>query len=190
MTSTVGPRVLVDATAVPQNRGGVGRYVDQLLPALENAGADLAVVCQSRDQEYYGKLLPTSDVVAAPERIERRPARLVWEQSGLPRLAERLSVRLIHSPHYTMPLRAGIPVVTTLHDATFFTHPEVHQPVKRAFFRTWTKTALRRSSRCIVPSRASREELSRVTGLVRGQVDIAHHGVDADVFHMPSAADL
>jgi len=30
----VGPRVLVDATAVPADRGGVGRYVDGLIAAL------------------------------------------------------------------------------------------------------------------------------------------------------------
>ena len=52
------PRVLVDATAVPEDRGGVGRYVDQLLPALAELGTDLAVVCQSRDEAYYRELLP------------------------------------------------------------------------------------------------------------------------------------
>jgi hypothetical protein len=83
MITTVGPRVLLDATAVPENRGGVGRYVDQLVPALDALGADLVVVCQDRDQEYYGKLAPSADVVGAPAAIERRPARLIWEQSGL-----------------------------------------------------------------------------------------------------------
>src|SRR4051812_8287608 len=67
------PRVLVDATAVPENRGGVGRYVGQLLPALAEHGADLAVVCQARDPEHYSKLLPLATVIAAPDGISRRP---------------------------------------------------------------------------------------------------------------------
>src|SRR5262249_35391518 len=46
----VAPRVLVDATAVPADRGAVGRYVDGLVHALEAAGADLAVVCQRADE--------------------------------------------------------------------------------------------------------------------------------------------
>ena len=33
-TGLSGPRVLVDATAVPADRGGVGRYVDGLIAAL------------------------------------------------------------------------------------------------------------------------------------------------------------
>src|SRR3954465_14984469 len=80
MIATVGPRVLFDATAVPENRGGVGRYVDQLIPALHALDADLGGVCQQRDTEYYGKLAPSADIVGAPAAIERRPARLFWEQ--------------------------------------------------------------------------------------------------------------
>jgi glycosyltransferase involved in cell wall biosynthesis len=181
-----GPRVLVDATAVPENRGGVGRYVDQLLPALAELGADLAVVCQGRDEAHYGERLPAADVVPAPAAIAGRPARLAWEQAGLPRLARRVGAAVLHCPHYTMPVLSPVPVVTTLHDATFFTHPDVHQGLKRQFFRAWTRTSLRRASRCLVPSQATREELARVTGRVRGQVDVAHHGVDPATFHVPA----
>jgi glycosyltransferase involved in cell wall biosynthesis len=85
-----------------------------------------------------------------------------------------------------MPLRSRVPVVTTLHDATFFTHPEVHQPVKRVFFRSWTRASLRLARRCLVPSQATRDELARVTGAVHGQVDVAHHGVDPTTFHVPA----
>ncbi|SFD95059.1 glycosyltransferase family 4 protein [Blastococcus tunisiensis] len=187
MGASRGPRVLVDATAVPPDRGGVGRYVDQLVPALGALGTDLAVVCQRRDTEHYGGLVPSGTVIAAPDAVARRPGRLLWEQTGLPRLAARVGADVLHCPHYTMPLRTPVPVVSTLHDATFFTHPEVHQPVKRRFFRAWTKVSLQRADACIVPSKATLDELDRVTGLVRGQVHVAHHGVDPDTFHVPGA---
>lgn len=179
------PRVLMDATAVPEDRGGVGRYVDQLIRALDAEGADLVVVCQPRDLEHYGKLAPCAEVVAAPRGVARRSVRLLWEQTGLPRLAGRVGADVLHCPHYTMPVRGRVPVVTTLHDATFFTHPDVHLPVKRSFFRSWTKVSLRSAARCVVPSRATLDELARVTGAVRGQVDVAHHGVDPSTFHVP-----
>src|SRR5688500_4195164 len=83
------PRVVVDATAVPVDRGGVGRYVDELLPALCAEGADLAVACQAHDLAHYRALLPGTDVLAAPAAVARRPARLAWEQVGLPALARR-----------------------------------------------------------------------------------------------------
>src|SRR3954452_1447915 len=177
MGATNGPRVLIDATAVPENRGGVGRYVDQLIPALDALDADLVVACQPRDVEHYGKLAPCSDVVAAPEAVVRPPVRLAWEQIGLPRLVRRVGADVVHSPHYTMPLGTRVPVVTTLHDATFFTHPDVHLPVKRRFFRGWTRAALRRPARCIAPSSAPLDGLPRGPGGVHGQGDVAHHGV-------------
>jgi hypothetical protein len=50
--------VLVDATAVPADRGALGRYVDGLIAALGAIGADLAVACQRADEERYGRLVP------------------------------------------------------------------------------------------------------------------------------------
>ena len=121
----MAPRVLVDATAVPSDRGGVGRYVDGLITSLDRTGGDLVVVCQRSDAERFARLAPASQVVAGPSAISHRPARLAWEQTGLPLVAGQVEADVVHAPHYTMPLRAGRPVVVTLHDATFFTEPEI-----------------------------------------------------------------
>jgi glycosyltransferase involved in cell wall biosynthesis len=183
----VPPRVLVDATAVPADRGGVGRYVDDLLAALVAEGADLAIACQRADAERYGRLTGATapTVVPGPAAISSRPARLAWEQTGLPLVARQVGAEVVHSPHYTMPLRTGRPVVVTLHDATFFTDAGVHSRVKGTFFRSATRAALRRAARCVVPSRATRDELVRVLGADPDGIDVAYHGVDAEVFHVP-----
>jgi glycosyltransferase involved in cell wall biosynthesis len=88
-----------------------------------------------------------------------------------------------------MPLRVGRPVVVTIHDATFFTTPEQHTQVKGTFYRSATRTALRRATRVIVPSKATRDELVRVLDADPTRVDVAYHGVDQDVFHVPTDAD-
>ena len=166
------PRVLLDATAIPAERGGVGRYVDNLTEALDAAGAALSVVCQNRDAEIFSRLAPHSRIVPTAEELDSRPARLAWEQTTLSRLAKRLPVDVIHSPHYTMPLAASVPVVVTLHDATFFSDRGLHDGVKGRFFRAWTRTSLRRAAVCVVPSKATAAELIRYThaeaGLDRG----------------------
>jgi glycosyltransferase involved in cell wall biosynthesis len=181
--------VAVDATAVPADRGGVGRYVDELLPALAAEGANLVIVCQAHDVAHYEKLAPGADVCAAPAAAARRPVRLAWEQVGLAGVARQAGADVLHCPHYTMPLRPGLPVVTTLHDATFFTHPEVHLPVKRRFFRAWTRISLSRARRCITPSAATRDELVRVADADPARIDVAHHGVDPERFHVPTAEE-
>lgn len=184
------PRVLIDATAVRADRGGVGRYVDCLVAALEADGAALMVVCQPRDAQLYAALAPHADVVPAVERLVARTARLTWEQTTLPWLIRRARVDVVHCPHYTMPLATPAATVVTLHDATFFTDPGVHSPVKAGFFRAWTRTSLRRADVCVVPSASTARELRRVAGPdVARNVDslhVVHHGVDADRFHPPS----
>lgn len=184
------PRVLLDATAVPGDRGGVGRYLDNLAAALDQVGAALSVVCQQRDAESFSLLAPRSRIVPVAELLDNRLARLTWEQTTLPRLARRLPVDLIHSPHYTMPLTAGMPVVTTLHDATFFSDRGLHLGVKGRFFRAWTRTSLRRAAVCLVPSRATAHELLRYVGASADRLVVAHHGVDFARFHPPSENEV
>ena len=186
MTPGRPPRVLVDATSVPADRGGVGRYVDGLLGALAALDSDLAVVCQRTDAERYSRLLPDARIMSAPAAAAHRPARLAWEQTGLPMLAQQVGADVLHSPFYTCPLRAGCPVTVTVHDATFFTEPEHYDKSRRTFFRSAIKTSLRRASRVIVPSKATRDELIRLLDADPTRIDVAYHGVDPDAFHAPS----
>jgi glycosyltransferase involved in cell wall biosynthesis len=183
------PRVLVDATSVPADRGGVGRYVDGLLGVLGRAGGggvELIVVGQRTDAERYTRLLPGAEVLAAPAAVSHRPARLAWEQTGLPLLAQQVGAQVLHSPFYTCPLRASCPVTVTVHDATFFTEPEHYDKSRRTFFRSAIKTSLRRAARVIVPSKATRDELIRLLDADPTRIDVAYHGVDPIAFHAPT----
>lgn len=188
------PLVLVDATAVPVDRAGVGRYVDGLVPALcalsGESGVDIAVACQRADVERYHRLAPGARIVGGPPALSHRAARLAWEQTGLPQLAEQLRADLIHSPYYTLPLRAGRPVVVTVHDASSFTLESRRATARGTFYRSATRTALRRSARVIVPSRATRDELVRVLEADPTLLDVAHHGVDQEIFHVPSEVEV
>lgn len=177
------PRILIDATAVPADRGGVGRYVDSLVAALDADGARLTVVCQPRDLDLYDQLAPNTRIVPASQATSTRTARLTWEQTTLPRLIRRLGVDVLHSQHHTLPLANPVASVVTLHDATFFTDAVLHSSVKAGFFRAWTSTALRRASLCIVPSVATADELAKVAHV--SGLEIIQHGVDVERFHPP-----
>ncbi len=144
------------------------------------------VVCQPRDAPLYAALAPHTDVLPAVERLVARTARLTWEQTTLPWLIRRARVDVLHCPHYTMPLASPAATVVTLHDATFFTDPGVHSPVKARFFRSWTQTSLRRADVCVVPSASTARELGRVAGADFDALHVVNHGVDADRFHPPS----
>ena len=185
----MAPRVLIDASAVPADRGGLGRYVDGLLAALAAKDADLAVVCQRVDAERYARLVPAAQIVAGPASLTNRTARIAWEQTGLPLVAEHVAAKVIHAPNYSVPMRPGRPVVTTIHDATFFSEPDLYPPTRGAFYRAAIRSAVKRSTRCIVPSKATRDELVRLVDADSTRIDVAYHGVDHDVFRPPTEAE-
>lgn len=168
----------------------MGRYVDSLLAALDAAGAPMSVACQPRDACLYREIAPQSRVIPASEAVATRTARLTWEQTTLPRLARRIEADVVHSPHYTFPVANPVASVVTLHDATFFSAADLHTPVKRRFFRAWTRAALHRASLCVVPSRATAGELERSVGARRSALRVTYHGVDPLRFHVPSPEEI
>ena len=85
-------------------------------------------------------LLPPTVRALAPTS---RPVRLAWEQVRLPRVLRAASVAVHHGPHYTMPGRAPVPTVVTVHDLTFFDHPEWHERGKVPVFRRAIRVAAR-----------------------------------------------
>ncbi len=184
----VQPVVLLDATAIPADRRGVGRYVEELVRHLPAAGVDLHVAVQARDLAHFRTHLPADRLHAAPSAVSRRPTRLAWEQYGLPALVRRLDVDLVHSPHYTMPLGTRTPVVVTVHDATFFTMPEVHEKAKARFFRGWTRLSVRRAAALVAPSRATADEVHRLLG--GPHATVIPMGVDHQRFHPPTPDEV
>ena len=202
--------VLVDATALPADRGGVGRYVDELVTRLPGLGAQVHVAAQARDRARYAAVLGPEHVHLAPGWASGTPARLAWEQVGLPGVVRRLRPDVLHSPHYTMPLAtrlgarlhrplarlvrgsAATPTaqVVTLHDATFFSLPEMHLAAKRRFFTTWTRVSAREADALIVPSIATREEVVAHTGVDPARIAVVPHGVDHDRFRPPTPDEV
>lgn len=189
MTST-----LVDATALPSNRGGVGRYVDEIVARLPGLGVDTHVAVQPRDAETYAGWVGDDHVHTVPSWAASPGPRLAWEQTGLPALARALRPDVVFSPHYTVPLAAsvlsGARQVVTLHDATFFSDPHLHLGVKARFFRTWTRVATRRADALIAPSLATRDEVVRHTHAVADRITVIPHGVDHVRFRPPTEVEV
>jgi glycosyltransferase involved in cell wall biosynthesis len=187
-------RVLIDASAVPPFRGGVGRYVDELIAHLPDVGVDATVVCQQRDVELYAASVGSQNVIVVPSWASSPTPRLLWEQVGLPGVIRANYPDIVHSPHYTMPLvnagRRGPKRVVTLHDATFFSDPEVHQAVKARLFTQWTRYSCRYADALLVPSQATKDELVQAVQADPERIKVIPHGVNHERFRRPSADEV
>jgi glycosyltransferase involved in cell wall biosynthesis len=171
----------LDVSAVPARPAGAGRYTLELAGALvERDDVWLTMVARRSDAERWRALaaVPGGPApVVGPWAPDRRPSRLVWEQVGLPGRLRRAGVAVHHGPHYTMPERAPVPVVVTVHDCTFFDHPEWHERSKVLVFRRAIRVAARRAAVIVCVSRTTAERLDAVVRL-SVPVVVAPHGVD------------
>ena len=178
--------ISLDVTAVPANPSGAGRYTIDLAAALSKRD-DVAVtfVARSGDGPRWEALSPGARVVAEAPRS--RPLRLAWEQVRLPRLLRSLPVQIHHAPHYTMPEATELPTVVTVHDLTFFDHPEWHERTKVTLFRRAIRVAARHATALVCVSRATADRLHALVP-EHAPVQVIPHGVDLERFR-PTALD-
>ena len=174
MTSALG--LSLDVSAVPVHPGGAGYYTMALASGLSGRDdVDLTLIARRGDEERWAGLADRATVRAAVPGS--RPGRLAFEQIGLSSVLRSLDVQVHHGPHYTMPARSPVPCAVTIHDCTFFDHPEWHLRSKAAFFRRAIRRAARHAGVLICVSQVTAGRLQECCE-VRAPVVVAPHGVD------------
>ena len=114
---------------------------------------------------------------------------MIWEQLRMPGLVDGLHADVHHSPHYTMPEHTRTPVVVTIHDLTFFDHPEWHERSKVFVFKRAIERAARKAAVLVCVSQSTADRLVEHTR-PRGQVVVVGHGVDESLFHPAGPGDV
>ncbi len=182
-------RIGIDATAVPARRTGAGNYIFNLVKALTRVDQrnEYVVFAQPAFAEQLG---PTPANMRVDVRtFGSRAQRLLWEQATLPRLVSRLTLDLLHSPHYTMPLGLRTRSVVTFCDMTFVLYPELHEPVKRVFFPAIMRWSARRADRLIAISESTGHDLARLWQVPAGRITTIPLAADPK-FNAPEEADV
>jgi glycosyltransferase involved in cell wall biosynthesis len=77
--------------------------------------------------------------------------------------------------------------VVTIHDLTFFSHPELHRPAKRQFFRSAICYAARHADVLVCVSNRTAEQLNHYVD-VQVPIVVAEHGIDTVRFSPPTIA--
>lgn len=170
----------LDVSAIPDRSAGAGRYVLELVGALGRLdGIALTLICRKGDAGRWQALAPSSRVIDAAWTA--RPLRVAYEQWRLGPVVSRLAdpaISVHHGPHYSLPHGLlGVGCVVTIHDLTFFDHPEWHVAAKVAFFRRAIRRAAREADVIVCVSATTAERLDALVS-PRGRVLVAPHGVD------------
>ena len=149
-------RVAIDARELCGRPTGVGRYLAGLLDAWSKSDA--------MRRHQWTLIAPR-----AIERSSRWPAAVevvpgsggtVWEQMTLPRAVSAARSDVFFAPGYTAPITVAAPLVLTIHDLSYFAHPEwfsFREGTRRRFLTAWSA---RRARAVITDSEFSKSEIA------------------------------
>jgi glycosyltransferase involved in cell wall biosynthesis len=167
-------RVAVDVRELCGRPTGVGRYLAGLLEAwTDNATAQ-------RHQWALYAHAPATLPGRWDETFHLVPGGggTMWEQRALPSALRAHRPDVLFAPGYTAPLTVPAPVVLTVHDVSFFAHPEwfsFREGTRRRLLTAWSA---RRARRVITDSVFSQSEIARHIGLDRSKVTVIPLGID------------
>ena len=173
--SIKGLRVAIDARMAFHT--GIGRYIRSLTRELARREGELALSLLGAPQGHGESWLGDAPVTRVDFDADIYSVKEQWVGSWLcRRLAGETSV--FHFPHYNVPWLAPSRTAVTIHDLTHLQFPEFFPRGRVRLAYRVLRHAVRRASRLIAVSAATRSALERLMPEARGKTTVIHHGVD------------
>jgi glycosyltransferase involved in cell wall biosynthesis len=180
-------KIAVDLTQIPINKTGIGIYAVNLVREMirlnrDNSTSTLYFFAQDDDPQW-NQLLEGAEgcrLVTVNSRFYRKLIlRFFFEQILFPRQCKKLGIDLIYSFHYTMPYLTSIKRVVTIPDMTFYLFPQMHQLVKRIYFKSLIPLSLKKSDAIVTISTSTKTDLvKRFPHINPGKIHVIHLGVN------------
>ena len=167
-------RVVIDARELCGRATGVGRYLSGLLDAWSRSDAF---------RRHQWTLIAPEEVPdggrwAATFRVVPGPGGTSWEQFSLPSAARTERPDVFFAPGYTAPLTVAAPLVVTIHDVSFFAHPEWFSFREGARRRMLTGWSARRARAVVTDTHFSKTEIEHHIGVPAARIKVISLGLD------------
>lgn len=188
MASAHATHIVIDGRELVGRPTGVGRYLMGLLTewARDPAPERFTVIVPGAVPDELRALSPR---IAIAE-VAAMSTGTWFEQTTLPGLARVLEADVFFAPAYTAPLRLTCPFVVTIHDVSYFAHPEWFG-WREGIRRRWlTRATACRAAHVLTVSEFSSREIQKYLGLSPTRIDVAPNGAppDCSAGTPPSAA--
>ena len=164
--------IAIDASELAGRPTGVGRYLAELLSAwgrLPEAAGHEFVLCAPQAIDVHTAPSRTSVVVG-------RWRGTLWQQLVLPQLLRSVRADVLLAPAYSAPLVTRVPVVLSVHDISFVTHPEWYRYREGLKRRVLTRLSSRRAARILTCSEFSKREIVEHLAVDPAKVDVVYLG--------------
>jgi glycosyltransferase involved in cell wall biosynthesis len=149
-------RIGIDAHMVGSRETGNETYVVQLARALSDvAGSDEVMALTTGAPSVAPLLASAGTLRVMPVLPDSSVRRLLFT---LPRQARALGLDVLHAS-YIAPLRSPCPIVLSVHDISYRSHPEAFSLRDRILLGRMIPISLRRAKRVITLSESSRRDI-------------------------------
>ena len=176
---------------VPGDVGGSEEYLVRQLLGLAEQASDFVptlYVVKSFIETHPGLANMYPIVVANATGIDRR-RRVVAEHTWLRRQTRHAD--LVHHGGGTTPAVGTRPIVLTIHDLQYLTHPEYHSKLKLQYLRRTMPRSVHRASVIATPTDWVRRTVLEEFDVAPDRVVVVPHGVEADIgADAPSESEL
>ena len=173
-------RVAIDARKL--HDFGIGTYVRNLLHHLArlDRDTDYVLLCRRGDDAETVSLGDNFRVVT-----ERSPNYSVREQLAVPLALGRAGANLFHAPHYVLPPLTPCRSIVTIHDCIHLRFPQyLPSRLAHAYARAQIWTAIRRASRILTVSQASKEDILSFFDVPEDRIAVIPNAID-ERFRVP-----
>jgi glycosyltransferase involved in cell wall biosynthesis len=185
-------RIGIDARTLRDDFPGIGRYIYNLLWALQpalDAGTLVVLYDPENALSRYNlaSLAVRPGVQTVPFAYDLHSPR---QRQALRRLLADLSVDVFHQPYYLAACaKLPCPLVLSLFDLIPLTYPPSMPSLwRRLAYRAAVRQALRAAQRIVVPSAASQADLARIFRLPAGQAVVIPGATAPEFSPAPAAA--
>jgi len=157
-------KITIDATGLSPFRTGTVTYLLEILARWAAVAVPLhqfVIFCTPQTRHHFEEL--QSDRRFTLALVSRNKLmQMLWQQTFLPLYLWRHKIDVHWGPGFILPLVKVCPMAVTIHDMTFESLPEVHEPIKRVYFPFMIRRALGRADMVFAVSRSTANDVQRL----------------------------
>jgi glycosyltransferase involved in cell wall biosynthesis len=153
---------------------GTGAYSETTIRALARAAPQSKIYLI--EPPSHGRLirLPNVEYLSVPQTDTRQEGP---RQVGLPSILSAIRADCLFAPASLLPLYPVCPMVATVHDLTFASHPEYYDPGLVHYLERWFEPSLRVADHIVAVSEETKQELVASQRVSAGKVTVIEQPV-------------
>ncbi len=175
---------------IPGGVGGTEIYLRNLLGALAKIDTrnEYFIFTNKETGADISPQAPNFQTVVSPVPGQIRPARLLWEQVGLPLQTVTRRIDVLFCPGFSSPLFCRGGKATVIHDLQHKRHPGNFGLFERMAWEAMVWISVRYSDRLVTVSENARRDLLEIYDAPSSRVRLIRHGVEEEFFGLKQNA--